>query len=98
MYFVLTILLDGPLHGHAILKCIGELSGGRVQPSVGTLYGILERLSERGMIAVDREETVNGRPRRYFRITDSGHSVVLAEARRMQEVAALVIGRAAPSA
>ncbi|MDP9849297.1 PadR family transcriptional regulator [Streptosporangium lutulentum] len=95
MYFVLTVLLDGPMHGHAIIKGIGELSGGRVRPAVGTLYGILERLCERGMIMVDREETVSGRSRRYFRITDGGHAVVLAEARRMQEVAALVTNRAA---
>ncbi|NRQ40388.1 PadR family transcriptional regulator [Nonomuraea sp. NN258] len=91
MYFVLTALRGGPLHGHAISKSIQELSGGRVKPSVGTLYGILERLNERGVIAVDREETVNGRNRRYFRITDQGQTLVEAEARRMQEAAALVL-------
>ncbi|GAA3680559.1 PadR family transcriptional regulator [Nonomuraea antimicrobica] len=91
MYFVLTALRAGPLHGHAISKSIKELSQGRVQPSVGTLYGILERLNERGVIAVDREETVNGRNRRYFRITPEGQALVEAEARRMQEAAALVL-------
>ncbi|MFD9940945.1 PadR family transcriptional regulator [Nonomuraea sp. NPDC059023] len=91
MFFVLTALLNGPLHGHAISKLIQELSNGRVRPSVGTLYGILERLHERGVIAVDREETVNGRNRRYFRITDDGQALVEAEARRMQEAAALVL-------
>ncbi|MEV4010546.1 PadR family transcriptional regulator [Nonomuraea angiospora] len=91
MFFVLAALRAGPLHGHAISKSIRELSGGRVQPSVGTLYGILERLNERGVITVDREETVNGRNRRYFRITDEGQSLVEAEARRMQEAASLVL-------
>ncbi len=91
MYFVLTALRAGPLHGHAISKSIKELSGGRVQPSVGTLYGILERLNERGVIIVDREETVNGRNRRYFRITDDGQALVEAEARRMHEAAQLVL-------
>ncbi|MBB5080826.1 PadR family transcriptional regulator [Nonomuraea endophytica] len=91
MFFVLTALLNGPLHGHAISKLIQELSNGRVRPSVGTLYGILERLHERGVIAVDREETVNGRNRRYFRITDEGQALVEAEARRMQDAAALVL-------
>ncbi|MFF4777685.1 PadR family transcriptional regulator [Microtetraspora fusca] len=91
MYFVLAALRGGPLHGHAISKSIQELSGGRVRPSVGTLYGILERLNERGMIAVDREETVNGRNRRYFRLTDDGQELVEAEARRMYEAASLVL-------
>lgn len=98
MYFVLTALLGGPLHGHAISKSIQELSGGRVRPSVGTLYGILERLHERGVIAVDHEETVNGRNRRYFRITDEGQALVTAEARRMREAAALVLRTAEASA
>ncbi|WP_327089412.1 PadR family transcriptional regulator [Nonomuraea sp. NBC_01738] len=91
MFFVLTALLGGPLHGHAISKSIQDLSGGRVRPSVGTLYGILERLHERGVIVVDREETVNGRNRRYFRITDDGQALVEAEARRMQQAASLVL-------
>ncbi|MFI6792325.1 PadR family transcriptional regulator [Nonomuraea sp. NPDC050383] len=91
MYFVLAALRGGPLHGHAISKSIQDLSGGRVQPSVGTLYGILERLNERGVITVDREETVNGRNRRYFRITDEGQALVEAEARRMQAAASLVL-------
>ncbi len=91
MYFVLTALRAGPLHGHAIRNSIKELSRGRVQPSVGTLYGILERLNERGVITVDREETVNGRNRRYFRITDEGQALVEAEARRMHEAAQLVL-------
>ncbi|SDJ34695.1 Transcriptional regulator PadR-like family protein [Nonomuraea jiangxiensis] len=91
MYFVLAALRAGPMHGHAISKSIKELSQGRVQPSVGTLYGILERLNERGVITVDREETVNGRNRRYFRITDQGQALVEAEARRMQAAAALVL-------
>jgi DNA-binding PadR family transcriptional regulator len=96
MYFVLTALRAGPLHGHAISKSIKELSEGRVQPSVGTLYGILERLNERGVITVDREEVVNGRNRRYFRITDEGQSLVEAEARRMQAAASLVLRPSAP--
>ncbi|WP_242454447.1 PadR family transcriptional regulator [Bailinhaonella thermotolerans] len=97
MYFVLTVLLDGPMHGHAIMKEIAALSGGRVRPSVGTLYGILDRLCERGMITVDREETVQGRVRRHFRVTEAGRDVVLAEARRMQQAAALVMNRIQPA-
>jgi hypothetical protein len=30
-YFVLASLLDGPLHGYAIIQHAGELSGGRVR-------------------------------------------------------------------
>ncbi|MFC7647075.1 PadR family transcriptional regulator [Streptosporangium lutulentum] len=93
MYFVLATLLDDALHGHAIMKGVAELSRGRVKPSVGTLYGVLDRLAANGVITVDREEVVNGRRRRYFRITDSGRALVRAEAERMHEAASVVRGR-----
>jgi DNA-binding PadR family transcriptional regulator len=92
-YFILAALLDGPLHGYAIIKRAGEQSGGRVRLAVGTLYGALDRLAGNGSIAVDREEVVDGRPRRYFRITEDGANAVAEEARRMERAARVVIGR-----
>ncbi|MEV4060619.1 PadR family transcriptional regulator [Nonomuraea dietziae] len=93
MYFVLAALLDGPLHGHAIVGKVAELSRERVRPSISTLYGILERLTAQGILAVDREEVVQGRNRRYFRVTDSGKALAAAEAERMHHAAGLVRAR-----
>ncbi|MEU6740635.1 hypothetical protein [Streptosporangium sandarakinum] len=42
---------------------------------------------------MDREEVVDGRPRRYFRLTDHGTGVVSTEALRMQQAASVVTGR-----
>ncbi|WP_252802224.1 PadR family transcriptional regulator [Actinoallomurus spadix] len=92
-YFILAALLDGPLHGYAIIKRAEEQSGGRVRLAVGTLYGALDRLAGSGLITVDREETVGGRPRRYFRITEDGAEAVTEEARRMARAARIVVGR-----
>ncbi|MEV5710066.1 PadR family transcriptional regulator [Actinoallomurus sp. NPDC052274] len=92
-YFILAALLDGPLHGYAIIKRAEEQSGGRVRLAVGTLYGALDRLAGSGLIAVDREETVGGRPRRYFRITEDGAEAVTEEAQRMARAARIVFGR-----
>ncbi|MFI6296125.1 PadR family transcriptional regulator [Nonomuraea sp. NPDC050790] len=92
-YFVLAALLDGPLHGHAILKRVVELSQDRVKLAVGTLYGALDRLTANGVIMVEKEEIVNGRKRRYFRITDDGRRLVEEEALRMQQAAAVVTRR-----
>jgi DNA-binding PadR family transcriptional regulator len=92
-YFILAALLDGPLHGYGVIKRSGELSGGRVRLAVGTLYGALDRLVERELITVDREETVDGRARRYYRITDQGQHAVTEEAARMAAAARIVTGR-----
>lgn len=90
---MLAALLDGPLHGHAILKRVAELSQDRIVLAVGTLYGALDRLAANGVIVVEKEEVVNGRKRRYFRITDDGKNLVEAEALRMQQAASVVTRR-----
>lgn len=92
-YFILAALLGGPLHGYAIIKRAGEQSGGRVRLAVGTLYGALDRLAGNGLIAVDREEIVDGRARRYYRITEAGTRAVTQEAARMEQAARIVTGR-----
>jgi DNA-binding PadR family transcriptional regulator len=82
-FFVLTALADEPRHGYGILQEVDELSGGDVQLRVGTLYGVLDRLSGDGLIVLDREEVQQGRLRRYYRLTDEGAAVLAAEAERM---------------
>ena len=83
-YYILTPLLAEPLHGYGIIKRADELSDGRVRLAAGTLYGALDRLVESGDITVEREEEVNGRRRRYYRITEKGVGAVAAEVRRMK--------------
>lgn len=90
-YFILVALLEEPLHGYGIIKQARTQSLGEVDLAVGTLYSALDRLSETGWVRLDREETVNGRPRRYYRITDDGVRAVRAQAARLQRAAALVL-------
>jgi DNA-binding PadR family transcriptional regulator len=89
-YFVLASLLDGPLHGYAISARAEELSDGDVRLTAGTLYGALDRMTARGLVELDREETVDGRLRRYFRLTGSGREAVVAEAERLAAAARVV--------
>src|SRR5271170_833786 len=46
---VLTSLTGGPKHGYAIIKDIEEMTGTVFGP--GTLYGVLARLEEEGLVA-----------------------------------------------
>ncbi|MES4890052.1 PadR family transcriptional regulator [Streptomyces sp. NPDC096012] len=82
-FFVLTALADQPRHGYGILREVEELSDGEVQLRVGTLYGVLDRLTTDGLILLDREEVREGRLRRYYRLTDDGVAALDAEAERM---------------
>jgi PadR family transcriptional regulator len=92
-YFTLAALLDGPLHGYAIAKRAEQLSHGRVRPAAGTLYAALDRLLGQGLVEVDGEEVVDGRARRYYRLTPSGRRALAAEAARLADAAAVVVTR-----
>jgi PadR family transcriptional regulator PadR len=92
-YFVLAALLDGPLHGYAISRRAAELSQGEVRLAAGTLYGALERMAARGLVEIDGEETVEGRLRRYYRLTNGGREAVLEEADRLAAAARVVQAR-----
>jgi PadR family transcriptional regulator, regulatory protein PadR len=81
-FFVLTALVGAPLHGYGIVGEVDELSEGRVELKIGSLYGILDRLVTEGLVEFDREEPFQGRLRRYYRITEAGADVLRAEASR----------------
>ena len=82
-FLVLTALAAGPMHGYALVEDVLRLSDGQVRLHTGTLYGVLDRLREAGLIDVDREEIVDSRLRRYYTLTDAGIARLAAEAERM---------------
>jgi len=92
-YFILAALLDGALHGYGIIKKAAVLSDGRVRLAAGTLYGALDRLAAEGLLTAGGQETVAGRTRRYYRLTDDGRRALQAEAIRMEQAARVVTGR-----
>ncbi|MGH3663151.1 MAG: PadR family transcriptional regulator [Micromonosporaceae bacterium] len=87
-FLILTAIAATPRHGYGIIQEVAALSEGRVKLQAGTLYTALERLTGEGLIAVDREEVVGGRLRRYYKITDVGASRLAAEAERLESNAA----------
>jgi PadR family transcriptional regulator PadR len=89
-YFVLASLLRGPLHGYAIIKRAEQLSDGRVRLATGTLYTALDRLTVDGYVELVSEETVGGRVRRSYGLTEDGAAALRAEAIRMAEAARVV--------
>jgi DNA-binding PadR family transcriptional regulator len=83
-YLILTVLAVEPLHGYGIAQSVTPLSDGEVNLRPGTLYGALDRLDQQGLIAVDREEAVDGRLRRYYRLSDSGAAALAEQAERLR--------------
>jgi DNA-binding PadR family transcriptional regulator len=78
------------LHGYGITKAVEDMSDGRVTLRAGTLYAALERLEKAGAVALDREESSGGPPRRYYRLTPEGIDLLETEQRRLEDNAKLV--------
>lgn len=81
---VLTALADAPRHGYAIVQEVLAISGGRTKLLTGTLYTALDRLLQQGLIRIDHEETVAGRMRRTFALTEEGRQVLGEETERLR--------------
>jgi DNA-binding PadR family transcriptional regulator len=92
LFHVLLALADGEKHGYAILKEVARRTGGRVQLSAGTLYGIIKRLNAEDWIVESNKRPVAGlddERRRYYRLTELGRRVAVTEARRLEELLAM---------
>ena len=91
MFQVLLALSDGDKHGYAILKEIVRRTSGAVRLSPGTLYGIINRLLNEGLVVESRrrpDPSLDDERRRYYHLTDFGNQVARAEAERLQMLVA----------
>jgi len=91
MFQVLLALGDQEKHGYAILKDVEEQTNGEVRLSTGTLYAIIKRLVGEGLIKECRNRPPadeDDQRRRYYRLTESGRGLAIAEAERMERLVA----------
>jgi DNA-binding PadR family transcriptional regulator len=96
-FLILTALAARSQHGYGILTDVQEISGGRVRLRAGTLYTALDRLRADGLVGVEREEIVEGRLRRYYRLTPAGSDLLADEAARMHANALAALSRLRPA-
>ncbi|WP_084104668.1 PadR family transcriptional regulator [Demequina sp. NBRC 110056] len=73
---VLSILADADSYGYAIIKRVGELSGGELEWTDGLLYPLLHRLERNGLVASRWGASESGRRRKYYSITPSGTAAI----------------------
>ena len=81
VFAILFSLAGGDRHGYAMMKDARTPEGGGVTMGPGTLYGTLERLMRDGMVT--ESDGTDDQRRRYYRLTDTGRSVLEAELARM---------------
>lgn len=87
---VLLALADGPRHGYAIIQEIRERTGGLERLTASTLYAVLKRLLDEGLISeVDADDAAAGPPRRAYALTRAGRAAGRAEAARLDALTRL---------
>ena len=91
---VLAQLEQGPRHGYEIALRIESRSGGLVSFNVASLYPILYRLEERGLISGLWVEKAGQRRRRFYKLTAAGRKM-LAQQRETWSAFMTAVQRAA---
>ncbi|MFN2594173.1 MAG: PadR family transcriptional regulator [Actinomycetota bacterium] len=68
---VLAVLAERPIHGYAVMESLRARSGGAIGIEGGTLYPLLHRLEEAGLVR-SSWSTQSGRRRRTYSLTARG--------------------------
>ncbi len=92
VFHILLSLSDKERHGYGIMKEVAERTNGKVQLGPGTLYGAIKRLIQDRLIEESDERPdpeLDDERRRYYRLTDFGQRVTMAEAQRMADLVRL---------
>jgi DNA-binding PadR family transcriptional regulator len=90
-FHILIALADRDQHGYGIMQDVAARTGGKLRLSAGTLYGLVKRLLEDGLIVELREsqrpeKSQDDERRRYYRLTPLGRKAAKAEVNRMAEL------------
>jgi DNA-binding PadR family transcriptional regulator len=92
---ILLALGEGAAHGYGIGKEIEGRTGGRLNPTTGSLYQAIKRLTDDGLIEGATPEEDPGDPRRkYFRLSPLGRRVMSLEVERLAELVRVARERA----
>src|ERR1700720_3524835 len=84
-WLILSLLEDQPRHGYDIGKLIEQRSGGILSFHIASLYPLLYRLENRGLILGRWVEKPNQRRRRYYRLTPQGQKTLVQQRQSWRE-------------
>jgi PadR family transcriptional regulator, regulatory protein PadR len=73
-FCVLALLRDDERYGFEIVRRLSEADG--LVTTEGTLYPLLARLRKEGVVETTWRESTSGPPRRYYRLTPAGRSLL----------------------
>ena len=85
-----TLEAMGPLHGYGVARRIEQTSGERLSINYGTLYPMLLKLEQEGLITAEWGVSDNNRKAKYYALTRAGRKHIQSEAKQWRETAAIM--------
>lgn len=86
---VLSVLAGGKKYGYLIQKEVREASGARVDLAAGTLYPLLHKLEDDGLVK-SSWDTSTGRERKWYELTAAGKRRLSTQAQEWADYAACI--------
>ncbi len=92
VFHIMLALADGERHGYSILREVERYTEGRLKLGPTTLYRSIRQMLAAGYIAETEERPdpeLDDERRRYYRLTDAGRRMALAETARLARLVSL---------
>lgn len=70
-FFILSVLHQRPMHGYEVARAVEDTTNGCCSPTEGTIYPVLREFEEGGFVT-SATETVSGRERKTYTLTEKG--------------------------
>jgi DNA-binding PadR family transcriptional regulator len=84
---IMVALGNEEMHGYAIMQEVRRRTDGQRRLAPGTLYRSLKQMEQRGWLAQSEERpepSLDDERRRYYRLTEFGRRVAMAEVERLE--------------
>jgi PadR family transcriptional regulator, regulatory protein PadR len=83
---VLSVLAQSPKYGYLLQKALSDNSQQQIRLSAGTMYPLLHRLEEAGLVS-SRWDDSTGRRRKWYELTAKGRKKLVKQAELWQQYA-----------
>ncbi len=87
-FCVLALLSRGNSYAYEIASKLAHA----VDMGEGTIYPLMRRMQNEGLVATYLEESPSGPPRKYYKLTESGHASLTAQLAEWRNFTAAVEG------
>ena len=89
-FFILCVLHQKPMHGYELARAVERTTNGCCTPTEGTIYPVLREFEEGGYVTVE-SETVQGRERKVYALTERGRAAFRVAVEAWMEVTQCLI-------